>query len=59
MKKDTRKNEPLISKEPLRYRLRARLLHQKGSLPDVVRRYLRQAFPCMCGLKYKHEVSHI
>ena len=59
MKDETRENEPLISQEPLRYRLRARLLHQKGNLPDVVHRYLRQAFPCMCGLTHKREVSRI
>ncbi|MBN1557840.1 MAG: hypothetical protein JW951_06805 [Lentisphaerae bacterium] len=57
MKPSTRNGTPLVSKEPLRYRVRAKLLYQSRAIPNVVRRYLKQTFPCMCGVKARREAS--
>ena len=46
--KDRTRNSELPDREPLRYRMRAKLLYQGRAIPRTVRAYLREQFPRMC-----------
>jgi hypothetical protein len=55
----TQKSELLVSKAPLRYRLRAKRLFLAGALPCHVRRHIMRKFPCMCGLKTRGDLARV